>query len=196
MTDNKLGGADQLYPQVTIDALPDNVLLEIFELDLGKAIDTDEFDYGYDYRRWQKLVHVCCRWRYIVFASPRRLDLAIVPGKSTKSKSLDIWPALPIVIWAEFIRSKEEVINIIVALRERDRVRKLHYCDGDDDWDIQDSLWKEIAAIDEPFPVLTSWCSLLSHKTRESFPTHFWVDLPHFCDLPTWEAFLIHQSEN
>ena len=153
MTDNKLGGADRLYPRVTIDALPDNVLLEIFELDLGKA-DADQFDYQHDYDRWQKLVHVCRRWQYVVFASPRRLDLAIKFERSASSKALDIWPALPIVIWAYAIQSKEEVTNIIAALRERGRVRKI--CYGGEGRDIQHSLLKEVAAIDEPFPALTS----------------------------------------
>ena len=155
MIDNKLGGADRPYTRMTIDALPDNVLLEIFELDLGKA-DADQYDYLHDYDRWQKLVHVCRRWRYIVFASPRRLDLAMELRNPTNSESLDIWPALPINIWAYAIQSKEEVTNIIAALRERDRVRKLHYDDVDDDWDSQDSMWKEIAAIDKPFPALTT----------------------------------------
>ena len=152
MTSNELGGADRLYPRVTIDTLPDNVLLEIFELYLGKA-DANRFDYKHDYNRWQTLVDVCCRWKYVVFASPRRLDLALSIRPSANSKSLDIWPALPIVIWAPAIRSKEEVINIIVALRERDRVRKIYY---DEDRDIRHSLLKEIAAIDEPFPALTT----------------------------------------
>ena len=154
MTDTKSGGADQFYSRVTIDALPDNVLLEIFELDLGKE-GVDEFDPKHDYSRWQTLVHVCRRWQYVVFASPRRLDLVIKLGRSANSKSLDIWPTLPIVIWASAIRSKEHVINIIAALRERNRVRKLHYHDYSDNA-IQDSLWKEIAAIDEPFPALTT----------------------------------------
>ena len=154
MTGTELGGADRLYTRVTINALPDNVLLEIFELDLGKA-DANEFDYEHDYNRWQRLVDVCRRWQYVVFASPRRLDLAIKFEQSANSKALDIWPTLPIVIWVFAIRSKEEVTNVIAALRERDRVRKLHYDDGNDS-DIQDSLWKEIAAIDEPMPALTS----------------------------------------
>ena len=155
MTDTKLCGTDQLYTQVTIDALPDYVLLEIFELDLGKD-DAAKVGYGHDYYRWQTLVHVCHRWRYVVFASPHRLDLAIELGKSTISKSLDIWPTLPIVISVYAIESKEEVTGVITALRECNRVRKIDYDDYDDDLDIQDSLWKEIAAIDEPFLALTS----------------------------------------
>ena len=153
MTGTKVGGSDQLYPQVTIDALPDNVLLEIFEFHLDKD-DTDEFPLGHDYDRWQKLVHVCRRWRCIVFASPRRLDLELgCTEQSANSKLLDIWPALPIVVWVFAIQSKEQVVNVTAALREHDRVRKISY-DDTDDCNIQDSMLKEFAAIDEPFPAL------------------------------------------
>jgi hypothetical protein len=58
MTGTKLGGADQLYPRATIDALPNHVLLEFY---LGKD-DANEFDYLHNYDRWQTLVHVCCTW--------------------------------------------------------------------------------------------------------------------------------------
>ena len=152
MTGTESGGADRLYPRVTVDALPDNVLLEIFELDLGKD-SVDGFDYGHDHNRWQTLVHVCRRWRSIVFASPRRLDLAIEFRESANSRALDIWPALPILIYVFRIGSKEQVTNVIAALRQRNRVRKIYY---DDYEDCEDSLLKEIAAIDEPFPSLTS----------------------------------------
>ena len=156
MTGTESGGADRLYPRVTIDALPDNVLLEIFELDLGKVHVDDFEDYlYYDHNRWQKLVHVCRRWRCIVFASPRRLELAIEFRESANSRALDIWPALPILIYVFGIESKEQVTNVIAALRQHNRVRKIHY-DDDDNWNIQDSLLEEIAAIDEPFPSLTS----------------------------------------
>ena len=71
-----VGGTDRLYPRVPIDALPDNVLLETFEFYLGKDA-ADLIDDEYDYDGWQTLVHVCRRWRCVVFASPRRLDLKL-----------------------------------------------------------------------------------------------------------------------
>ena len=158
---------------MTINALPDNVLLEIFELDLGK-VDVDDFEayLDHDHNRWQKLVHVCRRWRSIVFASPRRLDLAIELWESANSRALDIWPALPILIYVFGIGSKEEVTNVIAALRQRNRVRKIHY-DDYDDCDIQDSLLKEIAAIDEPFPALTSLTLLSSQQNVTVLPDTF-----------------------
>jgi len=151
--DSELGGADWLYPRMTIDALPDDVLLETFELCLGKD-DYHHFDQGRNYDRWQTLVHVCRRWRCIVFASPRRLDLKLycTRQRSVNSKTLDIWPALPIVVVARNMRSKEDVTNLITALKQHNRVCKIYYSNRG----FQDSLLKEFAAIDEPFPELTS----------------------------------------
>ena len=148
-----MGGTDRLYPRTTFETLPDNVLLETFEFYLDKD-DPDEFDHGHDYDGWQTLVHVCRRWRCIVFASPRRLDLKLfcTPQRLVNSKTLDIWPTLPIVIFAEDMQSKEDVTNVISALRRHNRVRKIFY------WirQFQDFFLEEFAAIDEPFPALTS----------------------------------------
>jgi len=153
MTRTELRGADRLYPRVTIDTLPDNVLRDTFEFYLGK----DVYDYISDkhkYDGWHKLVHVCRRWRCIVFASPRRLDLKLycTPQRFVNSKTLDIWPALPIVILANNIQSKEDVTNVIAALRQHNQVCKIAYLHEQ----FQDPVLEEFAAIDEPFPALTS----------------------------------------
>jgi len=76
MTRTELCGADWLYLRVTIDALPDDVLLETFESYLGKD-DPNYLDVEHDYNGWQTLVHVCRRWRWIMFTSPHRLDLKL-----------------------------------------------------------------------------------------------------------------------
>jgi len=153
MTSTQLGGADGLYPRVTIDALPDDVLLETFEFCLGKD-DPDYLDDEHNYDEWQTLVHVCRRWRWIVFTSPRRLDLKLycTPQRSVNSKTLGIWPALPIVVFSRNMQSKEDVTNVIAALRHHNRVCKIDYYNEE----FQDSLLEEFAAIDEPFPALTS----------------------------------------
>ena len=153
MTRIEQGGAEQLYPRVTIDVLPDNVLLGTFEFYLGKD-DPHRIYKDHDYDGWQTLVHVCCRWRCIVFASPRRLDLKLycTPQRSVNSKTLNIWPELPIVIFADDMQSKEDVTNTVAALRHHNRVCKIHYRH----WQVEDSLMEEFAAIDEPFSALTS----------------------------------------
>src|SRR5579863_448060 len=75
-----------------IHMLPDNVLLEIFDHCRG---DDDHFTP----KIWKPLVHVCRRWRQIVFASPRRLHLLLVCDVRTPVKKLlDIWPLLPIAV--------------------------------------------------------------------------------------------------
>jgi len=77
MTCTELCRVDRLYLQVTIDTLPNNVLLDTFEFCLGKDDPDVVFDDDHDYDEWQTLVHVCCRWRWIVFTSPCRLDLKL-----------------------------------------------------------------------------------------------------------------------
>ena len=153
LTSTELGGADWLFPRATIDALPDNVLLETFGFYLGKD-DADDIYFDHNCDAWQILVHVCRRWRCIVFASPRRLDLKLycTRQRSVNSKTLDIWPALAIVIFAEDMQSKEDVARAIAALRHHNRVCKIYYRNGR----FQDSLLKEFAAIEGPFPALTS----------------------------------------
>jgi len=154
MTSTESGAADRFHPPTTIDALPDDVLLETFELYLDKD-DADEIDHNHNYDGWQTLVHVCRRWRCIVFASPRRLDLKLrcTRQRSVNSKTLDIWPALPIVIFARNMHSGEDVTNVISALRHHNRVCKIYYRRNKQ---FQDSFLEEFAEIDEPFPELTS----------------------------------------
>jgi hypothetical protein len=148
-------GVDRLYPWVNIGTLPDDVLLEIFEFYLGKD-DADKNGYYDDYDGWQTLVHVCCRWRCIVFASPRRLDLKLycTRRRLVNSKTLDVWPTLPIVVYSYSgdLQSNEYVTNVMAALRHHDRVCKINsYSER-----FQDSMLEQFTAIDEPFPVLTS----------------------------------------
>ena len=81
----------------TIDILPDDVLLHLFHFD--RLAYLENADQG---RRpswtWNRLVHVCRRWRFVVFASPNFLDLKLVWGPRTRVELTDIWPPLPIII--------------------------------------------------------------------------------------------------
>jgi len=56
--------------------LHDDVLLEIFNFYVHINYPT----WDTPRNTWHALVHVCRRWRYIVFASPRRLNLRLVYG--------------------------------------------------------------------------------------------------------------------
>lgn len=72
---------------ITIDELPDDVLLEIFDFCMCRV------------EAWEALVHVCLRWQYIVSAASRRLELRPICTTGTPAgEKLDIWPKLPIVI--------------------------------------------------------------------------------------------------
>ena len=172
MTSTELGGADWLYPRTTIEALPDDVLLETFEFYLDKDYPIG-FKRGDHYDGWQTLVHVCYRWRCIVFASPRRLDLKLYCTRQRllSSNTLDIWPALPIVIFSPRMQhSNKGVTNVISALRHHNRVCKIYYCNNEQ---FQDSFLEEFAAIDEPFPELTSLELISSGQNVPVFPDSF-----------------------
>ena len=130
---------------LSINILPDDVLLEIFDhyviLPQGYHQQVDA---------WHTLVHVCQRWRYVVFDSPRRLDLQLLcTNKTPVTNMLDIWPALPIVISTGYPLRASGVTNIISALQQHNRV-----CTIDIDG-VPNSLLKEFAAMQEPFPVPT-----------------------------------------
>src|SRR5216683_6161564 len=135
--------------RLSINILPDDVLLEIFDhyvilprINLrDRPVDA-----------WHKLVHVCQRWRYVVFDSPRRLDLRLLCTDGTPiTNMLDIWPALPIVISAYYPFPASGVINIISALQQHNRVCTIDIYI----WSVPNSLLKEFAAMQEPFPALT-----------------------------------------
>ena len=82
---------------ITIDILPDDVLLEIFDwCRMGHDPDQTPFSPIWI---WHGLVHVCQRWRQLVFGSSRRLDLQIFCTNGTPvMENLDFWPPLPIAI--------------------------------------------------------------------------------------------------
>jgi len=152
---------------VTIDVLPDDVLLETFEFYLGKD-DAEQIHSSYSYDGWQTLVHVCHRWRCIVFASPCRLDLKLYCTRK-RSKMLDIWPALPIVVVAMNMQSEEDVTNVIAALRHHNRVCKIYSSSRQ----FLGSLLEKFAAIDEPFSALTSLKLSTSYKDVPVLPDSF-----------------------
>ena len=80
---------------MTIDTLPDEVVVEIFDFYI---IVNDRGSYT-PLNTWHVLVHVCRRWRYLVFASPRRLNLRLAyHGHRPISEVLDAWPVLPITL--------------------------------------------------------------------------------------------------
>ena len=74
--------------------------------------------------KWKPLVHVCRRWRHVIFASPRGLDLRLVCTRGTPVQGMvDIWPVIPIIIFDQAESSSGlPISNVIVALEHHDRI--------------------------------------------------------------------------
>ena len=120
---------------VTIEKLPDHPLLETFSFYVEEARGSSESPILERIDAWHTLVHVCQRWRSLVFASSRRLNLRILCTNTRPLREiLDLWPALPIVIWCEEIdftgyppTSVVGAENIVSALGHRDRVSQISF---------------------------------------------------------------------
>ena len=115
-------------------------------------------------RAWQSLVHVCRRWRTLVFGSPRRLDLKLYCSPKTPAKDrLDVWPALPLII--EGYQGSPSN-NIIAALKQSDRVRQV-------DLRLTTRKLKNVLApMQVPFPELTD-LELYSYGKPPAIPDLF-----------------------
>jgi hypothetical protein len=116
---------------------------------------------------WHILVHVCGRWRDVVFASPRRLNLRLLcTARKRVRELLHVWPALPIVICdrdgpTSFV---EDADNIIAALEKNDRV-----CNIALEGVTSSVLGRVAAAMQKPFPELTG-LELRSNDSDEPVP--------------------------
>jgi F-box-like len=151
--------------RVTIESLPDEVLLEVFYFLLTVINKKGRFDFGP--QGWLELVHVCRRWRCVIFASPLRLDLELHCSEKKHVRNLlHIWPELPLVIsWYDegFHPDSDDVErldNVIAALEHRDRVRGVHLLD------LSSATFEPIMVVmQEPFLALTSLSLMSSYET-------------------------------
>ncbi|KAH9989361.1 hypothetical protein BJV77DRAFT_688937 [Russula vinacea] len=84
-----------------INILPDDILLLIFRFDRAICLDglgeVGQLGHMPNWR-WHRLVHVCQRWRSVVFGSPNFLDLRLDCGPTTRVELIGIWPPFPIVM--------------------------------------------------------------------------------------------------
>ena len=114
--------------RVTINILPNDVLLHLFLID-GQEYHEDLIMFSGEDRdrvgrlswRWHRLVHVCRRWRSIVFASPNYLDLTLVCRPMRPVELTSIWPPLPIII----INSFNWIKHADAAILHPSRVREI-----------------------------------------------------------------------
>ena len=120
---------------VTIDVLPDDVLLTIFDFYVIRYQDLDLSEILFNVpnskwkiQSWQSLVHVCQRWRGLVFGSPRRLNLQLYCMPTSTRKSLDVWPALPLILGG-VSESETSMDNAIAELEHSNRICQITlYC--------------------------------------------------------------------
>ena len=105
--------------------LHDDVLLEIFDFCVGEhPVDSTRREI----EAWQPLVHVCQRWRSIIFGSPLRLNLRLLCTQETPRDVLDVWPALPLVISDRYNPFKGFHISKVVGFLEHsDRVCQISF---------------------------------------------------------------------
>ena len=119
--------------------VPDVALLTIFDF----YMDEEKIE------TWQTLVHVCRKWRNIVFGSPRRLNLRLFcTARTLRRRKLDIWPLLPIVL-----RSDDYIWRVghfMVVLEHTDRV-----CEIDLSNMTSPQMEEVLVAMQQPFPALT-----------------------------------------
>jgi hypothetical protein len=164
---------------VTIEILPDDILLNVFHCYLSVSPQL-----------WPTLAWVCQRWRHTIFTSPLGLNLRLHCTYGTPVlKTLDCWPVLPIAIQYGGVPNldapaPEDDDNIIAALKQSDRVRIISLT-------ITSSLLEKLSAISEPLVDLEElallsrdnvqltlsstfrWGSRLRtlHSTRIAFPS-------------------------
>ena len=147
--------------QVTIDKLPDHLLLEIFDFCRMGYIRL--FDLVWD---WESLARVCRRWRSIIFASPQRLRLHLLcDGLTPTRTSLDIWPPFPIAVcypfwlvrhyWTSGVpmvddHEGKKLENVIAALERHDRITHIRLTNPSGC-----TLRRFVAVMLEPFVALT-----------------------------------------
>jgi len=128
----------------TIGMLPDVPLLVIFDCYLHESGGIEA---------WRTLVHVCRKWRNLVFGSPHRLNIRLVcTARRPVRDMLEIWPPLPIVIFPYGLSKISTLAadNIIAALEHNDRIHRVEL------WEVSSSLLdKALAVMQGPFPVLT-----------------------------------------
>jgi len=152
---------------------------------------------------WHTLVHVCQRWRYTVFASPRYLNLRLhCTNKTPVREMLDIWPEFPIVVSYHTSPSSRPrgVLNVIAALQCPRRVREISLSG------VPNSLLKRSTALKVAFTALTSLqlsselddnegCSVLPDSFLGGFaPSLRSLDL-HGISFPALRKLLLYSTD-
>jgi hypothetical protein len=145
-----------MLARMSIDTLPDVALLEIFDFYLG---DQDDRNPSYDlhwkvlFTAWHPLVHVCRKWRNVVFGSPLRLDLRVnyEPHRTSLRETMVVWPSLRIAVSedCDLLLDDKEMDNFVAVFEHSDRICRLSLGQIRS-WQLE----KVLAAMQRPFPAL------------------------------------------
>ena len=163
-----------------IHNLDDDSILQIFSCYRLE----DEFDW-YLRLAWLKLVHVCPRWRKIIYDSWSHLDMCLLLTNNSPSiDTLSHLPPLPLVVHysdrtSRTIARKDED-NMHLALQQHDRVRQVTL------WAPSSSLRMWLEPMNTFFPRLGHF-SLMSTTTEE-----MGLVLPELLRAPNLRHLLLH----
>ena len=119
-------------------------------------------------KAWQTLVHVCQRWRQIIYASPRYFNLQLYCTDDTPfMKNVGCWPEFPLVVRYYIPKDEDkDEDDLIAALKHPDRIHRVEL-------EITSPYWGEVFKLMEvPFPALT-------HLKLEGFD-----EVQHIDDAP------------
>lgn len=134
------------------DVLSDDVLLYIFDA-YQRRSRQPAYEWAYAFENdpgwpWHTMVHVCQRWRRLIFAWPNHLEVRVeCKSRTAVAKALDIWPALPISIQSNL--DHEDGGDVIAALEHRERIAWIKLLDLSGP-----RLEKCVSLMQGPFPIL------------------------------------------
>ena len=138
---------------MTVNSLPDSIFVEIFAFYLF-SIPSDYWYPSTHTKEWQGLVRVCKRWKQIIYASPRYLDLHLhcsieTPFRNNHSR----WPEFPLTLEYAIYQDENDFVDVddlIAALEQPDRVHFIDLRIGSSDSRVDEVL----AKMKVPFPAL------------------------------------------
>ena len=169
-------------PDSTINDLPAEVLLEIFNLYRESL-----YDYQWTEKyAWINLAHVCRKWRTVVFAYPSHLNLSITvgPRKPNHIETILSGPFQILIDYkyintdvdGNFTNNSPALRRLHAALKHPDRVRGITFEGTRAGFD------KLFEVTNCPFPVLESLLLSPAHGYDMKFPDTF-LRGPDSCDL-------------
>ncbi len=153
-----------------LDIFPGDILLEVFDFcRLGARAGETQDDENF-LNWWHELVHVCQRWRQLIFTSLHRLNVQLLCTCETPSRNkLGCWPSIPITLNVKGLRNLNptEEDNLSTAFEHADRVCSVTLNVT------QRQLRKVVKMMLKPFPVLKHLRVKTFNGSMLSFPSGF-----------------------